>query len=111
MIIFSFLSIKNKFWEHKRNVSRRCFFYEPITYVIIDSKIVCPNLFRIGEYFEISKFEFSRCYCSLSCRGSNTILQTLSFNGLKRPRDDGTYHISISIFRGKKKIGDLLSKI
>ena len=30
-------SLSNRFWECKRNVSMRCFFYSPKTYVIIDS--------------------------------------------------------------------------
>ena len=38
IIIIRFsLSIKHKFWVHKRNVSRRRFFYAPKTYIIIDS--------------------------------------------------------------------------
>ena len=33
-----YFSIKHKFWAHKRNISRRYFFYAPKTYVIIDIK-------------------------------------------------------------------------
>ena len=73
---FFFLSIKHKFWARKRNVLMRRFFYASKTYVTIDSYQnslwispvlwiqFVPILFRISKYFEKSKFEISRFYCT-----------------------------------------------
>ena len=38
--ITMFISIKRKFWTHKRNVSMRRFFYAPKTYGIIDIYLI-----------------------------------------------------------------------
>ena len=72
MIIIRVLSVKHKFWAHKRNVSKGRFFYTSKTYAIMNSYwnrtwichilwIQCvPNFCWISEYFmkiEVRIFE------------------------------------------------------
>ena len=81
-----FFSLSNISFGH----IRRCFFHAPKIYVIIVNYqnrtwiglslwIQCvPNLFRICEYFENSKFKYLRFHCSIPVFSSvTTVLDVL----------------------------------